>query len=361
MEQTLGHVTHYRNLRAAIVADDTIQADWYPLHFAPRGTLETLPPLRNNWSARASWRAQRLLRDDCVSNRFDAIFFHTQVTTLLSIGLMTRVPTVISLDATPINYDTVGHAYGHHTGRKAVEALKYQLNVRPLRAARALVTWCAWARQSLIDDYGVDGSRITVIPPGVNLDLWPEPAPRSNDGPIRILFVGADFERKGGDVLLRSFRDGLDERCELHIVTKADVDPTRGVHVYRDVAPNSDLLKHLYATADLFVLPTLADCFPLVVQEAMAAGLPVIATNVGAIGEAVHPGETGLLVPLDDARALRGALDVLVDDAGRRRSMGLRGRAFAEQAYDSAANARRILRIMSDICEAEQDVSVAAC
>lgn len=358
MEQTLGHVTHYKNMRSAIDAHDMIQAGWYPLHFAPRGTLETLPPLRNNWSARASWRAWRLLRQDHSSDKFDAIFFHTQVTTLLSVDLMRCVPTVVSLDATPINYDAVGHAYGHQTGHKAVEALKYQLNVRPLRAARALVTWCAWARQSLIDDYGIEASRITVIPPGVNLDRWPKPAPRPSGDPVRILFVGADFERKGGDVLLHAFRDGLDERCELHIVTRADISSTHDVHVYRDVAPNSDLLKRLYATADIFVLPTRADCFPLVFQEAMAAGLPIIATDVGAIAEAVRPGETGLLVPPGNTRALYAALAALIDNAEQRRAMGLQGRAFAEQAYDCVANARRILGIMSSLCEESKHAAI---
>jgi glycosyltransferase involved in cell wall biosynthesis len=147
--------------------------------------------------------------------------------------------------------------------------------------------------------------------------------------------------------LLDTYRARLGGRCELHLVTRTPLEATTDVHVYRDVAPNSELLKRLYATADLFVLPTLADCFPLVIQEAMAAGLPVVATDVGAIGEAVRDGENGLLVPPGDARALGAALDALVDDSARRRAMGTRGRALAEQKFDSAANARRILSVMT--------------
>lgn len=344
MEQTLGHVTHYRNMRAAIDDDPSVRATWYPLPFPPRGTLETLPPVRSNWTVRASLRTRRLLSRGYVAT-CDALFFHTQVTALLSERLMRRVPSVISLDATPINYDIVGAAYGHRQGSGPVEELKRILNSRSLHAARALVTWCDWARQSLIADYGVEEERITVIAPGVNLALWTRPATRDAAGPGRILFVGADFERKGGPALLDAFA-GLHTCCELHLVTKAALEPAPGVHVYRDVAPNSDVLKRLYATADLFVLPTLADCFPLVIQEAMAAGLPVIATDVGAIGEAVRDGETGLLVPPGDVRALGAALDALVSDRARRRAMGERGRALAEQRFDSAANARRILGIM---------------
>lgn len=347
MEQTLGHVTHYKNLRAAVEADPRVAATWIPLAFPPRGTLETLPLVRSNWSARASLRARRLLARP--PERYDALFFHSQVTALFSTAQMRRIPTVISLDATPHNYDAVGAAYGHRQGVVAIERLKDALNRRALHAARALVTWCDWARRSLIADYGIAPDRVTVIPPGVNLDDWPRPAPRRAGGPVRILFVGGDFARKGGDLLLQAFRTSALATCELHLVTKAAVPPAPGIHVYRDVAPNSDLLLRLYAEADLFALPTLADCFPLAIQEAMAAGIPVVATDVGAIREAVCAGETGLVVPPGDARVLGAALAALAHDAARRRSMGLRARTLAERRFDSAANARRILSILAGL------------
>ncbi|MGI8968682.1 MAG: glycosyltransferase family 4 protein [Chloroflexota bacterium] len=348
MEQTLGHVTHYRNLRATVDSDPSIRATWFPVPFEPASRIEALPPLVGNWSARASWHAARALREDNASRHFDALFFHTQVSTLLSAGLMRRVPSVISLDATPMNYDAVGQAYGHQRGGRRAEAAKRWMNVRPLRAAAAIITWCDWARQSLVSDYGVEDARVHVIAPGVNLSLWPHSSPSSDGGPMRILFVGGDFERKGGETLLQAFA-ALNTPCELHLVTKAAIEPRQNVFVYHDVAPNSDLLKQLFATADVFALPTLADCFPVAIQEAMAAGLPVVSTDVGAVGEAVREGMTGLLAPPGDVTQLRLALESLAGDPRLRRAMGARGREVAEREYDSAVNARRILSLMTGL------------
>jgi glycosyltransferase involved in cell wall biosynthesis len=127
------------------------------------------------------------------------------------------------------------------------------------------------------------------------------------------------------------------------------VAPGPGIHVYRDVSPNSDVLRRLYAAADLFALPTLADCFAIVIAEAMAAGLPVVATNVGGIGEAVFDGDTGFIVPTGDVRALGAALTTLVRDETLRHTMGLRARALAERRFDGVVNARRILAILAGL------------
>jgi len=354
MEQTLGHVTHYKNLRSVIDDVPAVSATWHLLTFPPRGTLETLPLLRSNWSLRAGLRARRTLATADAPRRYDALFFHTQVTALLSAGLMRRVPSVVSLDATPINYDSVGIHYGHHPSRKPVEALKTALNRRSLHAARALVVWCDWARRSLIDDYGIDASRITVISPGVDFKVWPHPSTRPGKQagqPVRILFVGGDFERKGGEVLLRAFNAGLRESCELHLVTKAPIEEVPGIHVYRNIGPNSEQLLHLYRTADLFVLPTLGDCFSVACIEALACGLPVITCPVGGIPELLQDGENGLLVPPGDTRALGAAIAALAGDESRRRGMGAKGRALAEQRFDNTVNVRRILAIMRSVAE----------
>src|SRR5207249_44958 len=109
-------------------------------------------------------------------------------------------------------------------------------------------------------------------------------------------------------------------------------------------------------TADLFVLPTLADCFSLASIEAMAAGLPVISCPVGGIPEIVRYQETGLLVPPGDVRALGAAIEALAGDPARRQAMGTRARLLAEQRFDGTINARRILSIMTNFVEPCTDV-----
>jgi hypothetical protein len=96
----------------------------------------------------------------------------------------------------------------------------------------------------------------------------------------------------------------------------------RFLGVRADVA---DILR----ASDMFVLSSRVEGNPLSVMEAMAAGLPVVSTAVGGVPELVREGETGLLVPSEDAGALARAVQVLVDDPVRRQAMGAAARQYA--------------------------------
>ena len=107
-----------------------------------------------------------------------------------------------------------------------------------------------------------------------------------------------------------------------------------GVAEAVEVAGARDDVPEVLAAADVFVLSSLSECLPISILEAMAAGLPVVATRVGGVPELVADGETGLLVPAADPTALAQALRTLIEDADLRRRMGATGRERARERFD---------------------------
>ncbi len=346
LEHSLGHTTHAQNLKDVLRGRTDIVPTYVDLPYdGLPGAWTRLPGVRSNWSLRASLGAWLGLRGR--AGRLDGALFHTQVTALFSAGLMRRMPSVISLDATPLQYDALGAFYGHvPSGDARIEALKKRLNQRAFGAARHLVSWSQWAKDSLVADYGVSPEKVTVIPPGIDTDRWDFDRSVPRSGPVNLLFVGGDFARKGGDTLLEAFARlpaALDVRLHLVTKTRGVGEGLPGVTVWRDVAPNSEALLRLFAQADLFVFPTRGDCLPLAVMEALASGLPVVTTTVGALPEAVTHGETGWVVPPDDAGALADALAALAGDGALRARLACQARAVGRERFDAAKNYGRLV------------------
>ncbi len=355
MEQNLGHRTHYRNLLRFVGNDADVAVRWMPIEFDAPALLMRLPLIGQNWSVRASLLAWDAVRRARHAGRLDAIFYHTQVTALLS-PWVRDVPVVVSLDATPINYDSVGVHYGHRSGGP-LERAKFALNQRAFAHASALVSWSQWSKDSLARDYGISPEKVHVIAPGVDLAQWPHRWGRervqASEGRLpRLLFVGGDFERKGGRVLLECFRRYLQDICELSVVTQTPIAPDRNLYVYHNVTPNSDTLLRLYADADIFVFPTLADCAPLAVPEGMAASLPIVTTRVGAIPEMVRDGVQGFVVEPGSVEALAAAIQTLLQSPELRASMGDAGRRVVEVDFDAARNAQRLLNVLKGTADA---------
>ena len=317
LEYSLGHTTHAQNLKRALTKRAEIRPTYIDLPYdGLTGAWTRLPGVRGNWSLRASLGAYLGMRRS--ARYLSGALYHTQVTSLFSAGLMRQVPSVISLDATPLQYDALGAFYGHVPSTNArLEALKKRLNQRAFGAAKQLVTWSEWAKVSLVADYGVAPEKISVIPPGIDTDLWRTERRVRTAGPLKLLFVGGDFPRKGGDTLLEAFGRLPPNLAHLTIVTKTqDIGNTSpSITVRHDIQPNSEALLQLYSNADLFVFPTRGDCLPLAVMEALTSGLPVVTTTVGALPEAVTHGETGWIVPPNDPAALADALQMLAGDA----------------------------------------------
>lgn len=199
--------------------------------------------------------------------------------------------------------------------------------------ARHLFAFCEPTRRSLIDDYGVSPAKVTTTGAGVNLDRLPE-LTGSAVVPT-ILFIGNDFVRKGGPVLLEAFRAvrAAVPGARLQLVgTDPRIRPQEGVEVLGRITDRS-VIEQLYREASVFAVPSYFDPFPLVLLEAMAFGLPTVSSTSCGIPEIVEDGRTGTMVQAGDAQALSQALIRTLSDPVAARRQGAAGRARVERLY----------------------------
>jgi glycosyltransferase involved in cell wall biosynthesis len=211
--------------------------------------------------------------------------------------------------------------------------------------AAHIVPWTNWVSQSLVDDYGVSPSRITVVPVGVDLKLWKSRTIQT-DGPVRFLFVGGDFHRKGGDLLLEAFQQLPKGAAELILVTRESVPEQENVKVYNNLQPNSPELVMLFQESDVFVLPTRAEAYGIVAIEAGASGMPVIMTDIGGVRDIVLDNQNGYLIDVDDVPQLVDRMSRMINDPDLRRQMGRNARERVEKYFDAHKNAARVVDIL---------------
>ena len=197
-----------------------------------------------------------------------------------------------------------------------------------LSAAAAVVTTSAWSRRRLVDLYGLRAGRVRVAEPGVHAG---ELATGTATG-ARLLCVAAVTFAKGHDLLLEALASVKDLSWRCVCVGSLDRDPVFAAAIRRRSVesgleqrvlfpgPRTGAdLDRCYAEADLLVLPSRAETYGMVVTEALACGLAVIAADVGGVGEALGHGagriRPGLLVAPEDPAALARALRAWLSDA----------------------------------------------
>jgi glycosyltransferase involved in cell wall biosynthesis len=230
-------------------------------------------------------------------------------------------------------------------------------------AASSIVTTSTWARNWLIASYELDPARVHVAHPGVDPAA---PATATRDGG-RLLCVGAVTPGKGHDQLLAALVQLADLPWRCACVGAQSVAPEFVARLRRN-AQKSGLerrfvltgprtgsdLDAAYAEADLLVLASRAETYGMVVTEALARGVPVIAAEVGGVPEAL--GTTtdgtrpGLLVPPDDVAALSDALRRWLSDADMRqtlRTAALKRRAAGLKGWSQTAD--RVARVLLEV------------
>jgi alpha-maltose-1-phosphate synthase len=206
----------------------------------------------------------------------------------------------------------------------------------------------AQARDSLVGDYGVNPSRVTVVGGGLNFDSLPEAGGLSPE-PL-ILFVGKDFERKGGDRLIQAFQAVRRELTDatLHIVGVSERFGVPGVVNHGRVSSRQQL-GELYRRARVFCLPSRYEPWGLVLIEAMAHGVPCVGSTTGSIPEILDEGRAGLLVGPDDPGELADAVIRLLREDRLARTIGSAGRRRVEKRFTWERVADQMAPILSRV------------
>jgi glycosyltransferase involved in cell wall biosynthesis len=190
--------------------------------------------------------------------------------------------------------------------------------------AVACCTASHWTAESLVADHGVAAEKVHVVGMGPNHTPAPPPFARDEEPAPRFLFVGREWERKNGPLLLRAFARLRAELPEAQLELVGGHPPVSEVGVTGhgplalDRPDEAARVSALFGAATCFVMPSEVEPFGLAYIEAAVAGVPSIATNVGGAGTIVAEG-TGLLVPPGDEDALLGAMRTLADPVVARR------------------------------------------
>lgn len=338
-----GIQTVFNNMRTALESRDDARFSWLPIDMYPDDWITRIPPISLNGSWKNSmatwWRMRPHVRE---RGDVDAAYVLEHTLLMFLRGFRRRVPFLLATDITPLfcARHKLWYAVPEFDPASRSSRIKQRITRSVYASAYHLLPWSTAVRDSFVEDYGIPADRMTVLPPGIDIKTWQAPdraagAEKASERPFRILHVGWDFTRKGGDLLAQLAHEPEFHDCEFHFVTSSFAGERRpNIIIHTDLEPNSAQLRTLYRDADAFVLPTRADTYSMVALEAMAMGLPVVISSVGGIPDIVAEGETGYLIPPGDQTRLRERIRALRANRPLRLSMGLRGRTRVERQFN---------------------------
>ncbi len=205
------------------------------------------------------------------------------------------------------------------------------------------------ARHCIESDH-IDPARVQTIYNGLDLADWdPATRPAKAPGEFLITTLGHIRRVKGHDIFIRAAAAALPHFPNVTFSIAGDVLEQDYFAELQNLIQDLGLSNHFrfdggvsnphqhLANADIFVLPSRSEGFSNAIVEAMAASLPVVATNVGGNAEAVQDGVSGFVVPSEDPPALAAAILRLLSDSPLAQAMGLAGRNLAKEKFTTRA------------------------
>jgi glycogen(starch) synthase len=234
----------------------------------------------------------------------------------------------------------------------------------PFAMADRIIAVSEWARHD-IAKYHVDERKIIAVHNGINVGSF-KPTEATNvrgqygiGGPM-LLFVGRMITQKGIPYLIKAMPTVLERHpdAKLLLVGRGNAlenlkKMTRAMGLEKSVLfsgyMSEETLKEAYGTCDIFVLPSVWEVLPIAILEAMSSSKPVVCTDAGGNAELVIDGLNGYVVPMRDPEALADRINALLDDPGKRESMGRAGRRRAEEEFDWKLIALKTKQVYEDL------------
>ena len=329
-----------RSMRVTLVSDSFAPDETLPHVVARVPNLYALRRLRHVldelFFARAAKRALRAIAPD-------AIVVHSHVTAYLSTG------------DTPFAMVMHGDVNDRPAGTYDARVTALYRFATPRAYRKAHVVFAPAQHTVALAEQG-GARRVVTLPVGIepaDVGAETEVSARHDAGPLRILFVGRLAIEKGLDVLLDAC-ELLDAEFELDIIGGGPLEAEirarasdRGGKRIRLLGerPRREL-GAIYRDHHVFCLPARSETFGVVVLEALACGLPVIATNVGGMPDIVQHGTNGMLVPPEDAKALADALHAVARDESLRARLAAHARESVLPRFAWRAIGERMAEVL---------------
>jgi phosphatidylinositol alpha-mannosyltransferase len=323
--------------------------------FIPIGRARTIPVRGTVIRISISLRLASRIKEVLAKEKFDIIHLHEPFMPMLCSAVL-RFSDAVNIGTFHACHSSPGYNFGWPISRLMLRRRRHKL-VGKIAVSKTAMDFVSKYVKGYYD----------IIPNGIDLEHFsPNVAPidRFCDGKMNILFVGRLEKRKGLNHLLDAYRQVKGEFPNSRLIIVGPGTRLRKKYEKQvrrggldDVVfvgyASYDELPSYYKSADIFCSPaTGGESFGIVLLEAMAAGTPIVASDIEGYASVLAHGEEGLLVPPKDEKGLAQALVSLMADESLRRQMGARGVLTASE-YSWEKVAQRVfayyLRILSEL------------
>lgn len=277
----LGNTTYESNL-VELFSDNIDFFRFAPEHVGKKNSLNKsiLYRLKSMFKMRKEVRA--------VSKKGGKVIFHGISPALFSFGAWKSDNVVLILDWTRELYPSI-------LGEKRKKDFMFPIHQRLLKKCPKIACWTNAVMENIIDMYKISPKQLYRLPAPFLLENLSMP-PRETSKLPKVLFIGGDWLRKGGDLMESSWKGSLRGKCELTVLTTNKAIKMEGAKLLHDIKYGTPQHRAIFEQNDILILPTRIDSYPQVIGEAAAAGLAVITTKF-ALGakDVIIEGKSGYI------------------------------------------------------------------